>query len=382
MVGSLTIFLVAAAGCSRPRASSGSETGPDAAAFRFIHMSDTAVVWALTAQGVKRTEDGGASWKNVTPAGLQAPNGISVFCGDALRAWLLVPLAVSGESGISGIIYRTTDGGSSWQGTFVPFRGDFLFALPSGVPAAPGMPDQDGKEWVLAGAGVYFSGNGGVTWQLLSGAGAGAGAGAAAGSGAGSLPAGGVKKGLLFRPDGAVGWVGAAEEKPGLSGLYRSTDGGRTWERQDLPWPRGMDGYVMEISAVSFASRTEGLAVALFGGRHPSLVIYATADGGETWAPSPPLRLDAGKATATVIGPRGVVIADGSRKIRFTSDAGVTWKSVSLNLKLKSIDALSFVGPLSGWILGRSGDGKQALYRSLDGGRTWSTVSAEESKKD
>ena len=401
LVVSLILLIAAAAaaataGCARPGASPETEKGPDTVAFRSIHMTDTAAGWGLTARAIKRTEDGGATWKDVTPAGLQAPKGMSAFYRDALHARLLVPVKASGSAGASGaagaasaagaagatgvaaapesIIYRTTNGGSSWQGTFVPFQGDFLFALSSGVPAPPGMPDNGGKEWVLTPAGVYFSGNGGVTWEPP--------AGTAAGPGGGGLPAGDTVKGLFFRPDGAAGWVTTAEEKPGVSAMYQSVDRGRTWKRQDLPWPRGMEGYAMEISTASFASPMEGLALALLRGRRPSLVIYRTTDGGEAWTPSAPLRLDAGAAAATIIDGRSVALADGSRKIRFTSDAGATWKSLSLNLKLTSIDALSFVGSSAGWVLGRSSDGTQGLYRSLDGGRTWSSAFAPESKKD
>lgn len=83
-----------------------------------------------------------------------------------------------------------------------------------------------------------------------------------------------MKNGLFLRPDGAVVFVATGERNPGTSGLYRSGDGGRTRERQDLPRLPGFAGCSMNVKTVHFAGTSQGLLLPLFQGRTPSLVAY------------------------------------------------------------------------------------------------------------
>ena len=86
--------------------------------------------WGVSNSGnghILRTQDGGSTWLDVTPAELSADSySIRISLLDVNTAWALIP----GDDFYSGTLYRSLDGGASWTSNPVPF---FL-----GRPAVPG----------------------------------------------------------------------------------------------------------------------------------------------------------------------------------------------------------------------------------------------------
>lgn len=131
-----------------------------------------------------------------------------------------------------------------------------------------------------------------------------------------------------FAPDGTgVIAIGAWRERNSESAqIFRSTDGGQTWEKQNPP-----EQYSGLVRGIGFASSEVGFLV-----KGESL--YRTEDGGKTWEeqdvfhnpqyPQPQAPVFTDEKNGTIIvnqGPNGD-LGDGSHVMQYTtSDAGKTW---------------------------------------------------------
>ena len=155
----------------------------------------------------------------------------------------------------------------------------------------------------------------------------------------------------------AVGFVG--RRSAGL--ILATADGGRTWQRRY----GGSD----VLSAVSFSDAVHGWAAGSTG-------ILATTDGGVHWRLQHAVPrayhlsgLAFGDARhGWAVGGAG----DGLIKPGFimaTSDGGAHW-SLQLAGTRDSLNDISFVNARQGWAAGSQG----LLYRTADGGTTWTPV--------
>ena len=211
---------------------------------------------------------------------------------DAGRTWSPLPvrgdamaLAVSegGRMYVAGhqVLLHTADGGGNWA------------AVPADLPdldihAFAVDPQDSARLWAyVAGRGLYESGDGGVSWTLISDA----------------------------TPPFLVAYRGrAGTELLGVeptSGFARSTDGGRTWT------PAG-DPAAYPVTAL--ATSPDG-ALVLVG--TPDAVVRSE-DAGRTWTrtamPGTPLAIGVAADGRTV----GLALADGS--VFRSMDGGRTWR--------------------------------------------------------
>lgn len=159
---------------------------------------------------------------------------------------------------------------------------------------------------------------------------------------------------------GVEGWAGAD------TGVFQTTDGGRTWTRQLST----SDAVV----SVAFASSGEGWAAA--GGS-----IHHTADGGRNWSV---LYRGAGKIgslsfpNATAGWAVSTPPAAGRGSLMHSTDGGATWATAISPCAL--LVGVSFPTPTSGFVLcagdgGAGAEGKQ-VYTTIDGGQTWTEVAS------
>ncbi len=146
----------------------------------------------------------------------------------------------------------------------------------------------------------------------------------------------------------------------GAARVFRSSDGGRTWEVEQTPIAGGSAS--SGIFSLAFRDRSKGVAV---GGDYQSATTSSgnaalTSDGGKTWSqpkttPSP-LYLS---AVAYVPGSTTVVAA-GTAGWASSTDDGETWE-VHQNV---GFNAVSFGRTAdSGWAVGT--DGRIAKFRGL-----------------
>ena len=142
-------------------------TPPPHQALGAIQMMDTTTGWAGAADHhILRTTDGGTSWQDVTPAyahSAQAVGDVEEFLSASL-AWV----AIAPANGTPPTqVYRTTDGGQTWQMSTVPTTsqlGQLTFLDPqhgwllAGIQAAAGPKAVD----------VFRTSDGGKTWTNVS----------------------------------------------------------------------------------------------------------------------------------------------------------------------------------------------------------------------
>jgi len=326
-----------------------------------VHWTDPDILIAglSSNQGIRRSADGGQTWSEVgLSSGYLKGYG---FCVDHPDTMFIA------MSGLSNSVYRSFDAGLTWTAVGPSGSGWGLLASPGGsentvIVTNDGgyyMSTDYGNSWsmVVAGSsyapavwasgtlyapiinsGVYESTNGGATWTLHAGgivasywqAGGAGSEGYLAGHSGGiyrRLPSGtyavsqqGISNGFIhavsfLQQDGALFAGGEAH------GLWKSTDGGATWQMSadglsnwtiyDI-WPESQDQYqgpAMYVATASGVFRSDDHGStwnsAGLGGQQITCVAFDPSDPDHAWA--------------------GL----GSGGMRYTTDGGGTWLSAS-----------------------------------------------------
>lgn len=313
--------------------------------------------WALGEGALLRTEDGGVTWLNATPPGLEAGFGSSASLAalDAGHAWLLVPLAYP----VSGMLYHTADGGRTWAVVPVPFSGGDLKFLDAR------------RGWIMADRGaaagsqaiaIFRTEDGGATWKqiyvndpTLSGA-------------SDTLPLSGIKSGLGVL-DEQHAWVGGSLPMDGVVYLYTSNDGGYTWAPQTVTLPAGYESAQTMVSPPRFFDLQQGVFAVILYAEETAIVFYRSRDGGQTWTATSPLPTSGLSAIAS---PEDLWVWDGGPQIHFSKDGGLTWETRATNLDLRAaLTAFQFLDADYGWALTTDESGHRAFYHTTDGGAHW-----------
>ncbi len=195
-----------------------------------------------------------------------------------------------------------------------------------------------------------------------------------------------------------VVWVGTGEPQnrqssPYGAGVFRSTDGGRTWQSRGLEDTR-------HIARVVIHPRDPDVvyvaAVGHLWGPNPERGVYRTADGGETWERVLYIDDDTGVIDLVMdpADPKTLFAATYQRRrtawgfsadgpgsgIHRTTDGGGSWTELTEGLPEGykgriGLDVYRRDGNLVYAIIeSRSGKGR-GIYRSLDRGETWDRVS-------
>ncbi|HEX5045280.1 MAG TPA: hypothetical protein VFV75_20455 [Candidatus Polarisedimenticolaceae bacterium] len=205
---------------------------------------DTGAGYMYDGEGVFKTTDGGETWTQVGLAGTRRIGSLAVDPTDGDRVFA----AAGGDWFVPGPergIYRTLDGGQTWQR--VLFVGNDAGGAevvidagnPSRVFASIWQRSSEGTHWEPGGAasGIWRSLDGGDTWTRLTV----------------GLPTGAMGKiGLALAPSApSVVYAVITGVAGTLQGIYRSQDGGNTWEKRNNSavedWFGGTGYYFAEI---------------------------------------------------------------------------------------------------------------------------------------
>ncbi|HLO14308.1 MAG TPA: hypothetical protein VK206_05735 [Anaerolineales bacterium] len=319
--------------------------------------------WGVTDAQIVRTNDGGVTWYNVTPPDVtETGSTVATFFLDQDQAWVQKPDFNNYPN--NGLLYHTVDGGLNWTVSSTPFSGGDLSFLDAN------------NGWMLADLGVGAGSNavavfqttdGGATWsQTYTNDPNSPDAGK-------SLPLGGIKSDLVPL-NMQTAWVGGVIYSSGTAYLYRTDDGGHNWSQVSLELPAGAENYELDIDKdqMQFVTAKDGFLVIRLAGDATQTAVYITNDAGNTWTLTSTLIPNAG--ASDFLSPQEVVIYNG-KEFYVTRDAARTWATVSPNIVFgDSFANLDFVNPDTGWVITVDPSNHRSLYKTTDGGATWSPV--------
>jgi photosystem II stability/assembly factor-like uncharacterized protein len=229
------------------------------------------IVYA-TGQEVWKSEDAGATWRKSTlPLGYKWTLAVDPLHPYAVYAATSLFGPVSGFS-FDSVVYRSVDSGETWSFSGAGLENTVVFDL---------VVHPNGTIFAATGAGVFRSGNGGLSWSA---------------TGLDAVPlsslridptelstlyAGSLDGGVFKSTDSGFTWTAASTGLPGGSvlcvlvdpvrprtvyagtsdaGVFRSTDAGASW----FPWSTGLD--VLRINGLAISSTGSVLQSATGGG--------------------------------------------------------------------------------------------------------------------
>lgn len=222
----------------------------------------------------------------------------------------------------------------------------------------------DDEGWLVAGAGILHTTDGGATWQ----------------------EAAKITAIDIDFVDADRGWA------VGHSGrIYATADGGETWSEQS-------SGTNLHLSDVFALSPTEAFAVGSSEGFGDLIelpfagALVHTVDGGTTWnaIELPPDSWfneitffgDFGWAAGSRCGPepeRFGCFGTSAAALLRTSDRGATWEPLELDATFDELHSLNFLDESTGWAISVSCgeiDCESSVIVTNDGGATWQRASS------
>ncbi|MFQ5576635.1 MAG: hypothetical protein ACE5G8_06555, partial [Anaerolineae bacterium] len=291
-----------------------------------------------------RSTDAGQTWQPAAagrPSGLTVPDSLHLspnFAADQ-TAYLLLNHSIDSHR----TLHRSTDAGRTWESLLGGLPGDFNLSAASFLP--------DGRLNLVAADGRAMSVSpAGLTW--------------------GNLP---PNMAALEVQDLAVAPGGALFAANNQAGVFKSTDGGRTWAETGFPARSGTE-------PARLAAANDGALFAAAGG-----ALERSDDGGASWRYLP--NLPAGfRVSALAASPNfaadGVVLAGGNyahNAIIRSADRGQTWQTVfERNAVEGASDVAAIVfapGAVYAWLQ------YGGLLHSGDGGLTWAAVELGEADR-
>ena len=318
------------------------------------------------------TADGGAHWTRQTlPANASLLNRIDFI--DAQRGWAVGVKFTGndqyGQPQHAGVVYRTADGGQTWQEFYSP-GADIVLNGVEWIDAYHGWVVGFPTLSSMSGGFTFHTADGGQTWASQYEL---------------APPAGTTFSTLRLDSvqflDALRGWaVGQSETYYDAGGHYEhhgailhTTDGGQQWQEQGQELLT--EGNV-EFFAVHFRDAQNGWVLAARRGTRATIHLAHTTDGGDHWR-----WVDTGIEGTIGIGfafvQGDVVFTDaqhgwavgGLSQVIKTDDGGEHWTRAALSCGVypcrANMIAVAFADDQHGWIVG------EGAFRTSDGGAHW-----------
>ncbi|MFY9579022.1 MAG: hypothetical protein WAQ33_06835 [Gaiellaceae bacterium] len=314
-----------------------------------IDPTNPKVVYAGTDRGVAKTADGGRHWRMVN-TGLfggdklppRSPSGAESVVG-SLIIDAQHPATVYATTGLG--LDRTTNGGARWQ-IIGPtslrkpichcvvgrlYYSGISFAIDPNHAQTIYASRTSGANGLRGPSDFYVSSDGGDKWRRIT-----------------ISPAHSFSF-LVLTASGAL--LGADQARPGV---FRSSDGGRTWSPSGLPQETIGALTADPGSGAIYATTSNGAAV------------FQTTDGADSWQTAP-ANLAWGRTVTDPSHPATMyaTTADGLDK---SVDHGQTWAAANKGLVSTLIRSLVLAPGSSKTLYAGAGPG---LFKSSDGGHTW-----------
>ena len=307
-----------------------------------LDPKDARVLWLANGTGLFRSGDGGKSWnRHDSGTGRYVCKAVAIDPRDSRRM-------ITGTSGTG--VYRSRDGGVSW------------------TPSTEGIV----AAWIEA---LYVPPTGGALFAQTS-------------NGLFRRSAGGAWREVLqpFSDEDAVELAGMLFDRRtprtvfayASSSLWRSEDGGDTWQAEQRPAPRLRDQLRGQTDSVEFAALAQDPAeprtfyAGSWSSSDESGAVFKSTDGGGSWKKAG--KGIEGQRVKRLFAPSANVvlaIVDDNRLYR-TVDAGAHWSLSDLGLPDQELRGLAADPTRPGRFYLASADG---LFRSDDGGASWERCS-------
>ena len=278
---------------------------------------------------VYKTTDGGLTWQ---------PKQMAVFTGAVFKSQFIdtqngFVLTDTGSGGISGVgLQKTTDGGASWTLLYDKHDvGEFDFYFLNAETGFLAVCDFDTLRFLK-------TENAGITWDVIN-------------TTYGFDP---IDIQFFDQNHGII---------VGESAIIKTADGGLTWENV-TPEP----GYA-EYSAAKYRSGDEVYVIGRSG--NLNMLFLKSTDGGSTWQII--LIEGVSRARAIALPDENTIVIAESTSIYKSGDNGDTWiKSVFPNPDYFYIKSLLFPTPQVGYALGHGEFSN--IVKTTDGGNTWFSI--------
>ncbi|MBI2837859.1 MAG: hypothetical protein HYX75_06070 [Acidobacteria bacterium] len=326
--------------------------------------TEAGIVYAATDRGLYRTIDGGAQWTRVSASfDTQTVTHISVDSRDSDVVW---------ASSSGGKVYVTYDGGRAWRAHSIEgaaFTG-LLDPTLSDVPylitdIAAGSGDRGTAYALVRELGIFRTTDGGESWDLLGAR--------LRGPAAQLVLPDPVMPGKLYAASSADPQYSFSDREL----LTATSDGGSTWRLACDGLPAGDVvsglGWIRDLK-ISTLERGMLFATTRRG-------VYRSVNGGRSWSPA-----NKGIVRSANAGPLAIDPDDPAHVFVFvrkegffeTLDAGLSWQRLSTDLASRLIATIvpdtNRPGVLYAGAHGEWYGDAAAVFRSLDGGRTWSVL--------
>jgi photosystem II stability/assembly factor-like uncharacterized protein len=360
-----------------------------------LHMLDSHHGWAWSGglagqRSLLRTDDGGTTWQDVTPHGFPHIEEGASF-RDAHTAWV----SFFNKSDVTAGLLRTTDGGKSWSllnQTNTPIFNEAsscrFYSSTYGV--GDSSDGGAGSAYVI----FFETRDSGKTWSRIP-----------------LMPrhpesvndpstfhlsnVGGDR--IAFCPPSTViiTFGDTADEQPkGVARLSMTTNLGKDWRDVELPLPIQFHNSLCVPLKPVFADKKEIILAAhviesnVSSYSTGSLVFYTSRDGGASWTTKPgtiELKQPWHGDGFEVVSPGCFLVASDSN-FWVTHDGAQSWESLTPNILFganskRDIVQMDFVDARHGWLVISDNNqfhpnGNFILYRTTDGGKTWTELPA------
>jgi photosystem II stability/assembly factor-like uncharacterized protein len=281
-----------------------------------VDPHDARVVYASTRfYGLFRSRDGGAHWRRV---GRRLRSATAVALDPRDPATILA-------AGPSRAVIRSTDTGRTWHASGAGTTANVLALAISGGRAYAATPSR----------GVFRSTDRGRSWH------------------AGGLPGPGnyrVQALAISADDSLVVYAGSFGSGRGRGGLYKSTDGGLTWQSLTARAGIGTNAIALDPTSpatIYIGAGGDGVFKTIDGGAHwrraddglPRIGVQATTAAGTTER----LTMVAGIAALAVdpVHPTTLYAATSGSGIFRSADGGGSWRPLDAGLEVLDVASLA-----------------------------------------
>ena len=319
-----------------------------------------------------RTTNGGGSW---TPLDTGMPpnafiNLLVIAPATPSVLYVVTPPIFVFPEPPKAMFLKSTDGGDSWN----PLNTDL--PVPTFINFLAIDPAASSTLYASTNMGISKSINGGESWKALN-------TGLPPNFPGGRLVIDSAAPSTIYSVAPLYGLPGQAPGPP-TWGLLKSTDGGQSWNTFKVGLPPNTSINALSVDPITPSRIYVGVFGFPSGGFGPDVQgsggVFKSTDGGQTWNASSAglITFDVRTLAANSVAP-GTIYTGGYGGVFKSTDSGASWKGTGLTAYTGSLVTV-FANPNFLYAqTGRSNgcnSSDRLLFRSMDGGASWSDAAS------